>query len=256
MIAGMATVALLFSFAAAALAFTQSEAKAQWIQAQQLRLQADADYRQSVLDYQQDKTPENDKKVVDAAKIVLTSALDEAGAWLKWKQIEAREDSRVPSDIKENIDADVEKNLATIETLRTDVADIQNRLQAGAVFLKIVGSYAGLLTDVARNTGAMWSFIGSSLAASATDFEAKLRASAAGIEDNTDILAKLDAAKAEIATAKSKIGIAGTAYKNVRLPGTPFVKFAEGNAYLRQARANLINAQVQLEYAFRLIASN
>lgn len=256
MIAGIATVALLFSFAAPAFAHTQSEAKAEWIQAQQSRLTADADYRQAVLDYQKDKTPENDQKVIDTAKIVLAAALDEAEAWLIWKRIEAREDSRVPSDIKANIDADVEKNLATIETLRADVAGIQNRLQAGAVFLKIVGSYAGLLADVARNTGAMWSYIGNSLAASASDFEAKLRTAAAGIEDNADILAKLDAAKAEIAAAKSSIGIAEAAYKNVRLPGTPLVKFAEGNAYLRQARANLVNAQAQLAYAFRLISSN
>lgn len=254
-VAGLATAALLFSSAGPALALSQSEAKDQWIQAQKLRLEADATYRQAILDYQQDKTPENDKKVIDSAKAVLDAALDEAEAWLKWKQLEAQEDSRVPADIKANINADVEKNLAKIVTLRADVAGIENRLQAAAVFLKIVGSYAGLLADVARNTGAMWSYIGTTLTASAEEFEAKLRTAASGIADNAEILAKLDAAKSDIGTAKSKIALAKTAYENVKLPGIPLVKFAEGNAYLRQARVNLINAQVQLAYVLRLISA-
>ena len=116
------------------------------------------------MDYKKDKTPENDQRVIDAAKTVLNDALDEAEAWLKWKQLEADDNIDVPEGIKNNVDSDVEANLAKIDGFRADVAGIENRLQVIGVFLKIVGGYTGLLTDVARNSGAMWVYIGEQLA--------------------------------------------------------------------------------------------
>jgi hypothetical protein len=101
----------------------------------------------------------------------------------------------------------------------------------------------------------MWVYIGEGLATKVSDYEAKLRTAAAGMSDNTEALAKLDVVKDEVAAAKRKIELAKTAYGKVRLPGTPLIKFAEANAYLRQAKTNLINAQVQLNNVFNLIMS-
>ena len=67
------------------------------------------------------------------------------------------------------------------------------------------------------------------------------------------MIAKLDIAKSELETARSKINVAEKAYDNVKLPGTPFIKFAEGNGYLWQARTNMINAYQQLEFVFNSI---
>ncbi len=236
-----------------ALAENPNEMRQEWINAKKIRLEADAAYRQAQLDYKKNNTPENDRRVIDAAKAVLNDALDEAEAWLKWKRLEANENSDVPENIKNNIDDDVDTNLAKIEGFRTDVEGIENRLQVIGVFLKIIAGYTGLLTDVARNSGAMWVYIGEQLANKVSEYEAKLRAAASGIADNSEALAKLDAVKDEVSAATKKIELAKIAYEKVRLPGTPLIKFAEANAYLRQAKTNLINAQVQLNNVFNLL---
>ncbi|MBU0540647.1 hypothetical protein KKF59_03450 [Patescibacteria group bacterium] len=254
-IAVLTLVASLSANTLPALAATPSELRQVWLDAKQVRLDADAEYRQAQLDYKKDKTPENDQRVIDTAKTVLNDALDEAEAWLKWKRLEADENPRVPADLKSNVDNDVDANLAKIDGFRTDVAGIENRLQVAVVFLKIVGGHTSLLTDVARNSGAMWVYIGEQLASKVSDYETKLRTAAADMSDNTEALAKLDVVKNELAAANKKIALAKTAYEKVRLPGTPLRKFAEANAYLRQAKTNLINAQVQLNHVFSLITS-
>jgi hypothetical protein len=254
--AGLMTLAMMLSLAGPALALSQGEAKESWISAQKARVEADADYRQAVLDYNKDKTPENEQKTVDTVKTLMTAGLAEVEAWLKWKQLEAQEDSRVPEDIKANIDKDVEANLVKIENYRSEVEGVANRAQAFVVFLKLVGGYAGLLADVARNTGAMWGSIGDQLAVTVENFEAKLRTAVLERDNNADLLAKLDVAKSEVDTAKSKIQLAKTAYEKVVIPGTPLIKFAEGNKYLRQAQINLVNAQAQLEFVFSLLTAN
>lgn len=246
-------VSLLFQVGVAD-ALTSGEAKQSWLSAMQARISADAAYKQVQLDYAANKTPENDQKVIDAAKTVLGAALSEAEAWLKWKNQEAKE-SDVPSEIKTNIENDVNKNLAKIDTLRQDVARIKTRVDVAGVFLKMIGSYVELLADVARNTGAMWVHLGNEIADKTAGYEVKLRAAAESRSDNTEVIAKLDIAKSEIDTAKNKIETADAVYKKVLLPGTPLIKFSEGNEYLRQARTNLLNAEKQLEGAFKLITS-
>ncbi|MBI5071543.1 hypothetical protein HZB93_01465 [Candidatus Falkowbacteria bacterium] len=249
-----AVVASLLFQVGAASAITSGEAKQEWRSAQSARIEADAAYKQAQLDYAADKTPENDKKVIDTAKTVLDAALNEAEAWLNWKNLEAKE-SGVPADIKANIETDVNKNLAKIATLRQDVLNIKTRAEVGVVFLKMIGSYVELLADVARNTGAMWVYLGNEIADKTAGYEVKLRAAAEKMSDNAEIMAKLDVAKSEIDVAKNKIKTAEGVYKKVVLPGTPLIMFAEGNEYLRQARLNLINAHIQLENAFNLITS-
>jgi hypothetical protein len=251
----VAVIASLLFQAGAASAATAGEAKQSWLAAGKIRITADTTYRQAQLDYAADKTPENEQKVVDTAKTVLGAALDEAEAWLNWKKAESEEDTAVPESIRQNIANDVAKNLAKINGLREEVSGIETRLEAGTVFLKMLGAYVELLVDVARNTGAAWAYVGNQRVQLAADYEAKLRETAEKLNDNAEIIAKLDIAKAEISVAKSKIKTAEAAYKKVVLPGTPLIKFSEGNNYLRQARENLINAQLQLARAFDLIIS-
>jgi hypothetical protein len=239
----------LFSVISVA-ALTSEEAKQNWLDAKQKTTQANADYKQAQLDYAKDPSEANNKKVIDSAKTVMNDALDEAEAWLNWKNIEAKENSDVPKDIKEKIENDVNANLGKIADLRKDVDGVSTRAQAGGVFLKMVGKYVELLTDVARDTGYMWVHIANTNADKIDDYEAKLRDSASG---NADLIAKLDIAKAELETARSKINMAEKAYDNVKLPGTPFIKFAEGNGYLNQARANMINSYLQLEFVYNSI---
>jgi hypothetical protein len=236
-------------------ALTSSEGKQAWLSAMQTRISADAAYKQAQLNWASDKTPENGQKVIDVAKTVLNAVLDEAKAWLEWKNQEARE-SDAPQELKTNISNDVKKNLAKIETLREEVARIKTRVDVAGVFLKMVGSYVELLADVARNTGAIWVNIGNKIADRTADYEIKLRTTANGLVDNTAILEKLDIAKSEIDLARTQINAAETAYKKVIIPGTPLVKFSEGNSYLRQAKVNLQAAVEQLHTAFNLIISS
>jgi hypothetical protein len=247
-------VSLLFQVGVAS-ALTAGEAKQAWLSVMQARISADASYKQAQLNWASDKTPENDQKVIDAAKTVLSAALDEVEAWLEWKNQEAKE-SDVPEALKINIADDVKVNLAKIETLRGDVARIKTRVDVVGVFLKMVGSYVELLADVARNTGAVWVNLGNKIADKTADYEIKLRTTANGLVDNAAILAKLDIAKSEIDLARTQINAAETAYKAVVIPGTPLVKFAEGNSYLRQAKVNLQAATEQLQGVFNLIVSS
>jgi hypothetical protein len=182
----------------------------------------------------------------------MNDALDEAEAWLNWKKLEAQNDARVPSEIRNNITEDVATNLKKIEGFRSDVAGVKTRLQAAGVFLKLVGGYVELLTDVARNTGAMWGSIGDTLIATTEGYEAKLRTAAAGRED---LVAKLDIVKSEIAVAKSKLAMAKAAYLLVKLPGTPLVKLSEGNVYLREAQRNLVQAQTRMRAVFNTLVT-
>lgn len=250
----IAVIASLMFQVGLASALTSGEAKQAWLSAMQTRISADAAYKQAQLDYAGNKTPGNDQKVIDTAKTVLNTVLDEAEAWLVWRNQEAKA-SDVSAELKTNIATDVQRNLDKITTLRGDVARIKTRVDVAGVFLKMIGSYVELLTDVARNTGAVWVYVGNQIADQTADYEIKLRTTAGGMVSNTAILAKLDIAKSEITLARTQINAAETSYKLVALPGTPLVKFAEGNSYLRQARVNLLAAAGQLQEVFNLIIS-
>ena len=163
-----AVAAMLFTQATAVLAI-ESGSKQAWLSAKQATKTADAAHRQAKLDYATNKTPENEQKVIDTGKTLLQNGLNEVEEWLLWKNTEAEEDSRVPDSIKNAIASDVEKNLAKIENFRTEVDGVTSQFQLGVVFLKMIGAYLELLTDVARNTGAMWVNIGNNLLDEARD---------------------------------------------------------------------------------------
>ena len=55
---------------------------------------------------------------------------------------------------------------------------------------------------------------------------------------------------------ESRLDEAEDAYAEVVLPGTPLIKFSEGNNNLRAARMNLIAAHKNLNQAYMLIAKS
>lgn len=236
-------------------ALTGSEARQEWLDAKQLSKEKQEVHLNAKLDFAANKSEEKRQRIVDTGKDVLNAALDEAEAWLVWKRIEAEENSEVPEDIKQTINSDVEANLAKISALRTDVTGVDNQLELGIVFLKMVGKYFELLSDVARNSGAMWVHIGNTQADKIENYEAKLREAAENIDNNDNILKLLDNAHAELEIARRNIDNAKLTYEQVRLPGTPLIKFAEGNNYLRAARSNLLAASLYLNQAFTAISA-
>src|SRR3989344_2846570 len=135
-------------------------------------------HEEAKAEYQQEKTPENEQKFIDTGKDVLHGALDEVEAWLNWKNAEAKENSKVPDEIKENIASDVETNLNKIDDLRIEVDSIDNPLEMGVTFLRMLGAYNELMVDVARNTGSMWVYIADSHADKIEEIDVKLRTAA------------------------------------------------------------------------------
>ncbi|MBI5880970.1 hypothetical protein HZB90_02465 [archaeon] len=243
-------LAVLLLQAIAVSALTAEDAKQAWLDAKQVSKNVQKTHQDAKITWAADKTPENDQAVVDTGKVVLDAALDEAGAWLVWKNLEAEENSEVPDDIKQSIKDDVDANMAKIDSLRTDVANVKNQFELGVVFLKMLGKYFELVADVARNSGKMWVHIGNTYADTTDEYETKLRAAAEGMSSNSDIISKLDSARSELEVARRNIDNAASVYEQVRIPGTPVLKFAEGNNYLGAARSNLILAHSYLNQAY------
>jgi len=232
-----------------AVAISSGDAKQDWIDARKETREKQQEHRDAKIDFAADQSSDNRQAVIDTGKEVLHSALDESEAWLLWKEAEVDE-SDAPDDLKDTIKDDIEKNLDTIDGLRDDVNGIVTQLDLGLVFLKMVGKYLELLTDVARNSGKVWVHIGNTFIDDAEDLESKLRNEAEG---NDEALAKLDAAKSDIDEAQENVDSALEAYEKVVLPGTPLFKFAEGNQYMRVARANLLSAHANLNQAYRIL---
>jgi hypothetical protein len=242
-------VILLLLNSLAVSALSASEAKIEWLDAKVVSKEKQEIHRDAKVDYAADKTVENEQEVIDTGKEVMHAALDEAEAWLIWKELEAQENPFVPDDLKEDISNDVDKNLDTVDELRDDVDNIKTQLEMGLVFLKMIGKYAELLTDVARNSGMMWVHIGNTHLETMEEYEQKLR----DATDDEDALEYLDEAKEDLEEAKRNIDKAEESYEEVVLPGTPLIKFAEGNNYLRTAKTNLLSAHSNLNKALREI---
>ncbi|MBN2335285.1 hypothetical protein JXL21_06960 [Candidatus Bathyarchaeota archaeon] len=234
-------------------ALTAGEAKQAWRDAKQASRDTQSVHRDAKIEWAADKTEENNQRVIDTGKDVLNAALDEAEAWLVWRSLEVEENPDIPTDLKDTIRGDVAANLAKIEELREEVEGVENRLELGIVFLKMVGKYLELLTDVARSTGRVWVHIANSMADTVEEYEAKLREATEGLTDNQKIIEALDAALNELETARMNIDSAEVEYLQVVNPGTPLIKFSNGNNYLRIAKNNLISAHGYLNEAYRLL---
>jgi hypothetical protein len=92
-----------------------------------------------------------------------------------------------------------------------------------------------LLTGVARDWGKILVHLGNTRLDNADDYESKLRAEAENMENNADIMEKLDIARDDLDEARSNVEKAESSYDQLVLPGTPLIKFAEGNNYMRTA---------------------
>ena len=235
------------------LALTSSEAKQEWYDAKQSSREAQQVHRDANIAWATNKTEENNQKVIETGKEALHRALDEAESWLIWRNLEVEENPGIPENLKQAIQSDVESNLAKIDELHMDVDEVDNRLELGLVFLKIIGKYFELLADVARNTGFVWVHIVSTYADTVEEYEAEIREAAQVVEDNEAILEKLDEALTDLESARSNIDNALEEYEQVTIPGNPLLKFANGNQYLRIAKNDLIGAQRSLKEAFRLL---
>ncbi|MFC1723972.1 hypothetical protein ACFL0V_07590, partial [Nanoarchaeota archaeon] len=230
---------LLLLLLQTSLALSTSDAKRDWLDAKQESKNLQQIHREAKADFAGDKSEGNRQRIVETGKDVLNAALDEAELWLEWKEVEAQENPQVPDHIVDAISQDVTSNIEKIDALRDDVDAIENQFGLGVTFLKMIGKYTELLADVSRNSGNMWVYIADTHADKIEDFEQRLRDSA---EDNPEALDLLDQARDELDRARRNINDASDVYEQVKVPGTPLLKFAEGNNYLRAARTNLLAA--------------
>lgn len=243
-------IILLLTIPLTVSALSSSDAKKDWYDARERSRETQEAHRLAKVTWAVNKTPDNNQNVIDTGKEALLAALDEAEAWLEWKRSEVEEYQEIPENLKATIREDVASNLVKIEELRVEVESVNTQLELGLAYLKMVGKYFELLTDVARNTGLVWVHLMNTHAQTVGDYEQELRDAAGGIPNNRDILLKLDRAQDELDKAETNIALAQSEYEQVRLPGTPLIKFSNGNSYLRIARGNLLSAHGYLEQAF------
>jgi hypothetical protein len=236
-------------------ALTAADAKQDWLEAKQASLDAQVAHKEAKIDWAADKTDENNQRVIDTGKDSLHAALDEVEAWLVWKQLEVEENPSIPADLRTSIGDDVDANLAKIDGLRDDVDAIETRLDLGITFLRMVGEYLELLTDVARDSGFVWVHVAQTYADTADGYEEKLRSAAEGMPDNAAIIEKLDRARDDIDGAYENIENARDEYEQVVLPGKPLLRFSNGNNYLRIARGDLLSAHGSMNQAYALMVA-
>jgi hypothetical protein len=236
-------------------ALSATDARQDWLDAKQRSLDAQIAHTDAKIAWAADRTDQHNQNVIDTGKDVLHAALDEAEAWLVWKQLEVEEDPSLPADLRSAIEEDVDANRKTIDELRDEVDAIETRVDLGITFLRMVGEYIGLLTDVARNTGYVWAHVAETYADTADTYEAKLRSAAETMPDNAAIMDHLDDARDGIDTARENIDNARERYGQVVLPGTPLIEFANGNNYLRIARGDLLSAHASMNQAYVLMVA-
>ena len=246
-------IGMLFLQPLVVYALTSTEAKQNWFDAKAASREAQQAHRDAKLDYAADKTEENNQKVIDTGKDSLQAALDEAEAWLIYVEAGLDENPEVPDSLKETIKQDIDQNLAKIDELRIEVDEAENRLELGIVFLKMIGKYIELVTDVARNTGLVWVHIANTYADTIADYEEQMREVAEVLEDNEEVLNMLDDVKTEMEAARSNIDDAESEYLNVVIGESPLLSFANGNQHLRIAKNHMIEAQRELREAYRLL---
>jgi hypothetical protein len=240
-------------FSSLAFSLTATEAKQVWLDAKQTTLDKQQAHNYAKIDWAANKSTENNQKVVDTGKDSLNAALDEVDAWLVYADMSSQENPEISDTLKQTISTDVSTNRDKIVALRADVAGVSNQVELGLVWLKMVGKYFELLSDVARDTGYAWVETGNKYSDKLEDYEIKIRTEAGNAGLDGEITTNLDLAHADIVEARSNLAKAKTSYDQVRLPGTPLVKFNEGNSYLRVAQANLVSSYTYLVTAYNLM---
>ncbi|MBU0536707.1 MAG: hypothetical protein KKE20_07100 [Nanoarchaeota archaeon] len=249
-------IAALVLLSAVCVTADASNAKQAWLDAKEQTQEKLSLHQDAKLALAGDNTPENVQAVIDTGKEYQRAVLDEAEAWLTWKKIEAQENEMITDELRNRILDDVQTNMDKIDALRDEVDAVQNQFQLGGVSLRMIGKYFELLTDVSRNTGLAWVHVANTHADKLGEFEEKIRNAAEDLDDNEDIMEKLDSARRELETARENIDKAEDTYKAVEIGKTPFVKAREGNMYLRAAKQNMLSAHAYLRQALVLLRGN
>jgi hypothetical protein len=227
--------------------------KQDWQDRKEIRAEKNEVHTQAKLDYQNDRTDKNNQLVIDSGKDLLNALLDEVEVWLLWQESRISQDDNVSVQLKEKVSTDVNNNLSKIKDLKDEVDAVQTKIQLGVISLKMVGSYLELLVDVARNSGLAWVEVGENLIEISSGYEEKLRAAAEVVKDNEEIISKLDLAESSVVLATTYINDAKDQYNQVVMPGTPLVKFGNGNKKISQARLELNKANQLLIQSLEMI---
>jgi hypothetical protein len=233
---------LLFQVVSVA-ALTASQARDNWLDAKEESLEAQSRHRNTKTTYGQN-TPE----ALETGKESMHAALNEAEAWLIWKEAQANENSEIPDNLREDILADIENNKGKIKSLKAEVDAVNSQIELAATFLKMIGKYTELLTDVARNSGKIWVFVANERIKDLESYQIKLKEFAED-RDNGPALVKLNDASEKIEEAKSNIDNAEEYYNRVQIRTNPVINFHEGNKRLRFARMDMLEAHIRLNEA-------
>ena len=229
-------------------AASPGEAKSNWLELKDVSKEMKSAYKDAQKEFKNNKTDENKQILVDAGKDLLNAGLDEAEAWLLWKQIQVAEDPKAPEDLAQKIQEDITKNLDKIEGLRTKVDNVGNQLQLGLVFIEMVVEYRSLIADVSNNMGNAFIHKANEMLETANAMEEKLRELAEG---NEKAISYLDEAKADLESAQSHVGEADTNYDSIKVPGKPLVDFHQGNIHLREAKQDFVSAHQNMKKAYK-----
>ena len=249
----LAIISILLINIIAISALSAPEAWQEWLNAKVASKQAQEEHRNAKIEFAADKSDENKQKVIDTGKASLHAALNEAEAWLIWKDLQTDANSEIPDDLRETIKNDIEANKEKINSLRTEVDNIKTNLELGIVFLKMIGKYTELLTDVARDSGKIWVFLANERANKLSEFEQKLRDVAENTQNKDEVIEKTDTAASSIDEARLNIDNAEMHYDLVTIGNQPLNHFAQGNNYLRTARANLLSVHQNLNQALGML---
>jgi len=249
-------ISLILLQVVAVSALSADGAKQEWKNARQKTIEKREIHQESKLNWQENQSEENTQAYINTGKDLLNAALDEADAWLVLKQEEIEEINNLPTELKSQIQTDIDTNRAKVEEQREKVESANTKIQVDLTALGMVVAYLELLTDVARDSGKIQVYKSNQYIETMENYEQILRTKTENIDNNQEIISLLDNAKAEIDEAKTNVLKADLAYSQVVNPGTPLIKFNEGNQYLRVAKVNMVSANAHLRQALRLIIKN
>ena len=234
-------------------ALSASQAKQDWQDAKEETAKLKLIHNEAKAKWMGNKSNENVQSYVDTGKEFLQSTLNEAEAWLIWKQQEVEQDEIISEQLKIQVQEDINKNLAKIEELRGNVEGATTKVSVDLFAVGMVVGYLDLLTDVARDSGLIWVEKLNQYIDTIESYESSLRETAQTMENNQEVLNNLDLAKESINEARENINKAELSYQLVVQGGTPLIKFNEGNQYIRTAKANMLSANNNLKTALGLI---
>ena len=242
----------IFLLQVVAVSATAEETKIAWKDAKEISKEKRNEYRDVQKEFRKNNSEENRELLIEAGKETLHAGLNEAEAWLLWREEKSKEDTKFPEELKEEIQSSIDENLAKIESLREEIDAIETQIELGVTFIDMLFKYREVLSDVSKHTGNSLIYLAEQKLEKSTEFEEKLRVIAEGYEHEA-ALESLDNVKESLNSAKEHIDEADEKYDSITVPGKPIITFHEGNKHLKDARKSLIDAHKNLREAYRLL---